>query len=363
MNFSSSLYSWSRVKKYERHFTSGALLAGFVVDTITLARVDTLLANGILLFYLFLSGAFILIANAGERKFFQSPFFGRLVSVAPFFIQFSFGALFSGFLILYGRSASLSATAIFVVLLSALFFGNELLRKHYARAVFQVVVLYFALFSFLIFFVPIVAGRMGAEIFLLSGAISIVVARVFLVILRRVSPVRSQEKRRIMTAGVVSVFVAMNGLYFWNIIPPLPLSIKEAGIYYSVRKTEQGYIVRSEEKSIVRMPRLFEKVHIGGGEDTLFAWSAVFAPSRLSIPIVHVWQFYDEAVGEWTTTDRIGFSVTGGREGGYRGYTAKEGVRAGKWRVNVETPQGQLVGRIRFEAVDAPVAQYAVETK
>lgn len=362
MNFSPSFYSWSRVKKYERHIASGALFLGFVVDTITLARVDTWLANGILLFYLFASGIFILIANAGERRFFQSPFFARLVASAPFFIQFSFGALFSGFLVLYGRSASLSATAIFVVILSALFFGNELLRKHYARAIFQVVVLYFALFSFLIFFIPIVVGRMGPEMFLLSGAISIVIARLFLSVLRRVSPARAGERRKLMVASIAGMFIVMNGLYFWNIIPPLPLSVKEAGIYYSVRKTEQGYIVRSEARPMVRLPRLFEKVNIGG-EDTLFAWSAVFAPSRLSISVVHVWQHYDEGAKEWKTTDRIGFSVTGGREGGYRGYTLKEGVYPGKWRVNVETPQGQLIGRIRFEAVDAPAGRYEVEMK
>lgn len=48
------------------------------------------------------------------------------------------------------------------------------------------------------------------------------------------------------------------------------------------------------------------------------------------------------------TTDKLDYEVTGGRGGGYRGYTYKLNV-SGKWRVDEETEEGLLLGRIKFD--------------
>jgi hypothetical protein len=48
------------------------------------------------------------------------------------------------------------------------------------------------------------------------------------------------------------------------------------------------------------------------------------------------------------TTDRIRYDVTGGRRNGYRGVTFKQHAPPGQWRVDVETPAGQVLGRIGF---------------
>ena len=42
----------------------------------------------------------------------------------------------------------------------------------------------------------------------------------------------------------------------------------------------------------------------------------------------------------------------GGRDGGYRGYSIKNDVTAGKWRVNVKTGDGKLIGRVGFTVED-----------
>ena len=62
----------------------------------------------------------------------------------------------------------------------------------------------------------------------------------------------------------------------------------------------------------------------------------------------HHWQQYAANREEWLTTDRIGFEITGGRDGGYRGFTYKRNATPGKWRVDVETEEGLLLGRIGF---------------
>jgi hypothetical protein len=44
----------------------------------------------------------------------------------------------------------------------------------------------------------------------------------------------------------------------------------------------------------------------------------------------------------------VSLPVVGGRDGGYRTYSTRENPEQGKWRVNIETPHGQIIGRIYF---------------
>jgi len=51
--------------------------------------------------------------------------------------------------------------------------------------------------------------------------------------------------------------------------------------------------------------------------------------------------------------DILGYTVTGGRGGGFRGYTFEELIPPGRWRVNVKTPEGLLLGQINFRVTQA----------
>ncbi|HQV47575.1 MAG TPA: DUF2914 domain-containing protein, partial [Nitrospira sp.] len=44
--------------------------------------------------------------------------------------------------------------------------------------------------------------------------------------------------------------------------------------------------------------------------------------------------------------DKIPLKIAGGREGGYRAYTFKQGLDVGDWRVDVETEDGRVIGRV-----------------
>jgi hypothetical protein len=68
----------------------------------------------------------------------------------------------------------------------------------------------------------------------------------------------------------------------------------------------------------------------------------------LETQIVHHWQHFSSEQNAWMTTDRIRYDVTGGRQNGYRGVTFKQHAPPGRWRVDVETPTGQVLGRISF---------------
>ena len=50
----------------------------------------------------------------------------------------------------------------------------------------------------------------------------------------------------------------------------------------------------------------------------------------------------------WQDEGTIKLSVVGGRENGFRTYSVRENLKTGKWRVNIETLGGQVIGRVQF---------------
>jgi Protein of unknown function (DUF2914) len=142
-------------------------------------------------------------------------------------------------------------------------------------------------------------------------------------------------------------------LYFTGAIPPLPLALKDAGVYHSVARESDGSYLLTEEpvpwyESFLRYNTT---LHVVPGQSA-YVYSAIFAPSGLSITVLHQWQRYDETSKTWVTTDTLAFPIEGGRDGGYRGYSSKSDITPGEWRVNVITQYGALIGRISFTVVD-----------
>jgi hypothetical protein len=152
-----------------------------------------------------------------------------------------------------------------------------------------------------------------------------------------------------MRLSVVSIFAIINVLYFANIIPPIPLAMKELGVYHSVTKLNGEYLLTEEQRSWWDVWR-YRTVHLKSGE-VAYVFGSVFAPTALETQVTHVWEFYDVSLGEWVEKDSVSFDILGGRDGGYRGYTLKRDIEEGLWRVNVESNRRQLIGRLHFRVV------------
>jgi hypothetical protein len=88
-------------------------------------------------------------------------------------------------------------------------------------------------------------------------------------------------------------------------------------------------------------------MHVEPGRP-LSVYSAVFAPIQLKTTVVHVWRRFDEASRRWRTESTVKFPIVGGREGGYRAYSNKSTPANGRWRVDIETADGLLIGRVAF---------------
>ena len=108
--------------KYERRIGLGFLIGGFIFDNLTLTRVDLLLDNLVLLFYLAVVAVGIIVMNLRAGKY------ANFVSYA---MQFAFGGLFSGYIVFYSRSGSLVASLPFFLMLGIFFVGNEFFRERY----------------------------------------------------------------------------------------------------------------------------------------------------------------------------------------------------------------------------------------
>lgn len=341
---------------YERYISPLALIGGFLVDNFFLVtRVDILQTHLVFFTYLLIIAICIPLIHFIEAGRMRDR---RIVNLAPFIpviMQFAFGGLFSGYLALYSRSASLAVSWIFVVVIAGLLIGNERFRRLYTRFQFQISLYFAVVFSFLIFFLPVVLQRIGPLVFILSGMMSLVAIMFFAMLLDRIVPqiVRKDFSRTV--AIIIAIYCLFNVLYFSNLIPPLPLALKAAGVYHGVIRTETGdYQLFGEPvpwyESYLRYNT---KYHATAGENA-YVYSAIFAPSGLSTVILHQWQRYDEVSGEWITESTLRFAIVGGRDGGYRGYSGKSAPTPGKWRVNVITQYGQLIGRISFTVVPVP---------
>jgi len=341
------------IEKYERRLSSIALLGGFVIDTFTLQRVDTLFENIVLFTHISIVGLGILFLNILERKRIRGKFLTRVHLLLLIGIQFSFGAIFSAFVIFYSRSASLAASWPFLLLLLGLLIGNEFVKKQYVRLTFQVGVYFLVIFTFSIFYVPVLIGKIGTVVFLISGLISLVLIVGFLYIISFFAHDRIKKSFYSLVLTVGGIFIAMNSLYFLNIIPPIPLALKDVDVYHDIsRANETEYQVLKEVDPWYDFVWIHERLHITPEDRSAYVFSAVFAPTDLNTSIIHNWQYFNKDINRWVTSSKIRFSIVGGRDQGYRGYTKKDNLFPGLWRVNVETSRGQLIGRTRLKIIE-----------
>src|SRR3989338_6779421 len=337
---------------YMRYVSPLSLVAALFIDTFfLLRRVDTLLTSLVLFFYLALAASIIVLISLIQTGRLRQWWLLAVTPILPVVSQFAFGGLFIPFLSLYSRSAAYSWSWIFVVALIVLLVANERFVRFYMHFAFQVSIFFTVLFSFLIFYIPLVFRAVSPEMFVASGVASLMAVAAFLRVQAYLTPELVRENLTGIARSVAVIFVTFNILYFTGAIPPLPLALKEAGIYHGIARAGDEYRALYEPvpwyRGYLLMPAVF---HRAPGEPA-YAFSAVFAPVGLSTTVYHEWQRLDET-GRGVTVETGPVSIAGGREGGYRGYSVLYGIASGKWRVTVKTGHGQIIGRIAFDVVD-----------
>lgn len=337
-----------KLARFKKHWLTFAFFAGFVVDNITLNRVDQVFDNLVLLGYVLLASGSLLFLYASLAEKVPERFRPFLLKWTPMAVQFSFGGLLSGILVFYSRSGSWFLSWPFLLLILCVIVGNEFITKRAQRLVFNLVVLFVGIFSYAVLVVPVLLGSMGALVFLLSGVVTVLVFAVFVRLLYRIVPnfLTANLKPVIFSLGMT--FAMLNFLYFANIIPPIPLSLKHIGVYHNVERTnESTYLLTYEEGRWFEPFKDSDTTFHARQGDAVFCYASVFAPTRLATTIFHKWEYKDEN-GDWVMRSRLSYPIEGGRGDGFRGYTLQREYTEGTWRCTVETERGQVLGRESF---------------
>jgi hypothetical protein len=357
------------------------MVLGFVVDNFTFGRIDHPGPHIIFVAYLAVAVISIALAHAlqaaKDREMArlatrdirkgagdggpESPEYksitepdrpSRLRAWLPAITQFALGGLWSGFLVFYWRSAAIAASWPFLLLLGAFLVGNEAFRKYHARLVFTSLLFFFALYSYAVFVVPVFTKSIGVAMFIVSGVLAIVLYFLFLGLLKVLGRARYRQSRWKLIGGALAITMAMNVFYFTGILPPLPLALADAGIYQSIRHIGAVYVAQAEnEPWTARLGLTQPTLHVAPGQK-LVLYTAVFAPIKMTTRIAHRWQVWDSRTKHWNTQSEVAFTISGGREHGYRGYSVKSNLRPGNWRVNIVAQDRRLIGRVAFTVAD-----------
>jgi hypothetical protein len=350
-------------ERYSRPFNLVALAAGFSFDFYLAKRPDSIPDNILLLFYLFIAATIIVLLNVHTRRQRnrESPTEPLLLLLV---LQFCFGGLASNLLILYGHSGTVGGSFFFVLLLASFAVGNEFLKSRYAQLRFNIAIYYLLLLTYCIIALPtFVLHQIGWEAFLLSSVASILAISAFLYALFLTVSTQDRKRNLYEVLGIIAtILIIFNLFYYFNIIPPVPLSLKQIGIYHDLTvlpesdQNNGAYYEASYEKPewwvFWRDTSGTYSLPPGQSIANAYCFNAIFAPGGLSAPVTDVWQLYNYNTKDWETESAISFPINGGRTAGYREWS-EVSVTPGSWRCNVETAKGALIGRISFSVVES----------
>ena len=339
-------------EKYSRFLSSLGLIAGLIITPLTLTSIDNITDNLWIIIQLFLAIFGITLLNYLNNKVktgkINKVYDNDINFWLTLIIQFAFGNLFSTYIVFYFRSSTIFLSWPFILIIAFLLIGNEIWVRRYSRLTLQITTLFLSIYMFFIFSLPIILNKIGDDVFIYSGLLSLLFIIVFIFILRIITREFFTTNKIPMISSLIGSFIIMNGMYFLNIIPPIPLSLKDAGVYHSIYKENENYILNGEEKTWKDYFKIYE-VYNRVGNEPVYVFSSIFSPTKFNTEIIHEWQYYNENERKWVTSGRVNLSIIGGRDGGFRTYSMKTNVFSGLWRVNILTLKNKVVGRVNLE--------------
>jgi hypothetical protein len=199
---------------------------------------------------------------------------------------------------------------------------------------------------------PVFLKEMNLKIFILSGVLSLISSLILITSIYRISPsTRAEIHLGKALFLVLVIYSSINLFYHFKLIPPVPMALEHGIVAHGVNLKDNRFVVTYEEVQ----PYVFWRNHrmefIHNPDSNVYVFSAIFAPKYLKETIIHRWKWYDKSSEKWILVEDIDYDITGGRDGGFRGYTYKNNVIPGLWKVQVITDEEMILGVIDFEIV------------
>ncbi len=323
---------------------------GFLWDWLTLGRVDRLYDMILLSAYFCLLSFCIYFYNSTGHSIWQHKFLKTYQEYLPLAIQFFLGGLTSAYVIYFSRSVSLSKTASFFVILILLFFANEIFKKRISNIYLQFGIYSFVSYTFFAYMIPVLITKMNPIIFSASGIFSFLVTSGLIYFIYKTNTTIKHEVSKIQLFRLVClVYAFITIFYFFKLIPPVPLALNKSIVAYNITKENNTYNITYEAENRFIFWREHTKQIGIKNADKIYVFTSVFAPTDLNKKVYHQWNRYNPDKQEWEVTDKIRFTIVGGRNTGFRGYTYKQNIAEGQWKVEVLTEEGLIIGIVDFE--------------
>ncbi|CDF80763.1 conserved hypothetical membrane protein (DUF2914) [Formosa agariphila KMM 3901] len=340
------------IRKHQKYAPVLFFIGGFIFDTLTLGRIDRLYDLTVLCLHMTSLSITLYLYNLADDGKWKNTFLERFEEYFPLAIQFFFGGLSSAYVVYFSRSVSLSKTASFFLILVTLLFANEVLKKRISNKYLQFGVYYFICFTFFSFMIPVFIKEMNPTIFIISGLVSLSCTLLLITFIYSKSPsTRAEIRLGKLFSIIFSIYITINVFYYFKLIPPVPLALQTGIVAHDIKVKDNTYLVTFEQKDPIIFWRDHHSKFVRNPDAPVYIYSSIFAPTALKKSIIHRWNWYDETQDTWVTLDNIKFNITGGRNEGYRGYSYKNNVKSGLWKVEVLTEEELVLGVIDFEII------------
>ena len=340
------------ISKHKKYLPVVFFVGGFIWDSLTLGRIDGWYSNTVLLTYLICLTVCLYIFNRSGDNHWQNTFLEPYEQYAPLAIQFFLGGLSSAYVIFFFQSVTLTKTMVFFLILVVLLFSNELLKHRISNKYLQFGAYFFVNFTFFIFFLPVLLGAMNTFLFIVSGLLSLGTTFLLIKFIYDHSPSTRKEVTTWKLATLIlGIYFFINTCYYFNLIPPVPLSLENGMVAYNVEKQNNSFVVSYEKAPFYNLLEQYDETFNYSSGDSVFVYTSIFAPADLKKSVQHQWMWYDPEKQAWQISDTINYEVVGGRRDGFRGYTFKRNIWPGRWRVNVTTGEGLVLGKIDFRII------------
>lgn len=336
------------LSKYEKISALLFFALGFAWDWFTVGRIDNISEIAFLVGYFILLSlsiflSFTYFTFSGLQKY--NAYLGKYLPIAT---QFFLGGLTSTFVIFISRSVSFSRTAVFLFLLVFFFITNEFFSK---KVSFRIQFVHFSIVSFMFFgcITPLIFSELDAHVFYIAAAISL--AFTFFINTLIFLRVENKDKMKFLK---LKIFIGLAHLaivifFILKLIPPVPLALKNGFVAYHVKKIDNIYEVTYKPRTWFQIWNTHENELKFRPHDSVFVFTSIFSPNDIKKKVFHEWFHYDDQTEDWELTDKIGYTIQGGRNNGFRGYTYKTHLVEGEWKVEVVTEEELIIGVLNFK--------------
>ncbi|MDF1581417.1 MAG: DUF2914 domain-containing protein [Desulfuromonadales bacterium] len=335
-----------------RRFLPGvAFICGVSWDSVTMGKVVSFYDLLVLTTYYLGAGLLLILLVREIQPRWQNWFI--------FLIQFFFGGLFSALVVFYFKSSGSLYTFLVVIFLALMLVSNEFIAEKYRSRTLSWTMFATCGTMYLNFLIPHFVHSVKPVWFYLSCLFSLAVVftiHAFAYAKQRqymsteVKKLQYLRELRQMTPalGVVALLAV---LYQFQLIPPVPLVLKESYICKDFTNADGIYQCQAESQSLSRALGFGgDVIHFKDGEK-IYNLSAVFAPAQISVDLEHRWWLWNEQLGNWQSSGVVPLPMVGGRKEGWRTYSyINPRGRAGEWKVETALKDGAVLAVAYFTA-------------